>query len=200
MAENELLNLGHKTRWQGTRRVIQNPDCAHADRLAVLTADIEGVCNGLPKALKKGPPLARLLGLSFGSPLQVQVVLSEFKEGNLARLTNEARSLTKSNEPGSVAACAARLLTDRLVDQLDKRAGRLEHFRSKESRVELISDATRIFRSYEGELKRILECSLRGTPIRPFKRRLLPSPRLSSKQLLNFSVVQQPVQETPRAR
>lgn len=199
MAENELLNLGHKTRWQRTRRALQNPNCPHADLLAALTADIEGVCTGLPKALKKGPPLAALLGLSLGSSLQVQAVLAEFKEGNLARLTNEARRLTKSNEPGAVAACAAHLLTDRLVDQLDKRAGRQEHFQSRESRAELIADASRIFRSYEGELKRILECSMRNAPITPFKRRLPPVRRMSSKQLLAFSVVP-PAPEQPHAR
>lgn len=200
MAENELLNLGHKTRWQSTRRALQNPDCSRADRKAALTADIEGVCTGLPKALKKGPPLAALLRLSLGSPLQVQTVLAEFKEGNVARLTHEARLLTKSNDPGAIAACLANLLTESLVDQLDKRAGRQDHFRSRDSRAELIADAITIFRSYEGELKRILECSLRDAPITPFKRRLPPAPRLSPKQLLTFSVAAPAPQESPRAR
>lgn len=199
MAENELLNLGHQTRWQRTRRALQNPECPHADRLAALTADIEGICSGLPKALKKGPPLAALLRLAIGSPLKVQVVLSEFKEGNLARLVNQARSLTKSNDPSAVASCTVRLLTDGLVDQLDTRAGRQEHLRSRESRAELAADATRIFRGYESELKRILECSLRDTPIAPFKRRLAPVRRMSPKQLVGFSVVP-PSPEAPRAR
>jgi len=200
MAENELLNFGHKTRWQRTRRALQNPGCPHSDLVAALTADIEGVCGGLPKALKKGPPLAALLRLSLGSSVQVQTVLAEFTEGNLARLTNEARSLTKSNDAAAVAACAARLLTDRLVDQLDKRAGRQEHFRSRESRSKLIADATAIFRSYESDLKRILECSLRDTPVMPFKRRLAHVRRPSPKQLLTFSVVPQSSPEQPRAR
>lgn len=200
MAENELLNLGHKTQWQRTRRALENPDCPHADLLVALTTDIEGVCGGLPKALKKGPPLAALLRLSLGSSMQIQAVLAEFKEGNLARLTNEARSLTKSNDPSAVAACAARLLTQRLVDQLDKRAGRQEHFRSRESRAELVAEATRIFRSYEGDLKRILECSLRDAPITPFKRRLPPVLRPSPKQLVAFSVVPPSSLEPQHAR
>lgn len=200
MAENELLNLGHKTRWQRTRRALENPDCSHADLVAALTADIEGVCSGLPKALKKGPPLAALLRLSFGSFMQIQAVLAEFKEGNLARLINEARSLTKSNDPSAVAACAARLLTQRLVDQLDKRAGRQEHFRSRESRAKLVADATKVFRNYEGDLKLILECSLRDAPITPFKRRLPRVRRPSPKQLLNFSIVPPSSPEPQHAR
>lgn len=200
MAENELLNLGHKTRWQRTRRALENADCPHADLLAALTADIEGVCSGLPKALKKGPSLAALLRLSLGSSVQVQAVLAEFKEKNLGRLINDARALTKSNEPSAVAACAASLLTDRLVDQLDKRAGRHDHFRDRESRAELVADATRIFRSYEGELKRILDCSLRDTPITPFRRRLPPVRRQSPKQLVTFSVVPPTSPDLPRAR
>lgn len=200
MAENELLNLGHKTRWQRTRRALERPDCSRSDLMASLTADIEGVCGGLPKALRKGPPLAALLRLSSGSSMQVQAVLAEFKERNLARLTNEARSLTKSNHPPALAACAARLLTQRLVDQLDKRAGRHEHFRTRECRAELIADATRIFRSYEGDLKRILECSLRDVPITPFKRRVLQVRRSSPKQLLALSVVPQESADSQHAR
>lgn len=200
MAENELLNLGHKTRWQRTRRALENPDCSRAELLEALTSDIEGVCSGLPKALKKGPPLAALLRLSLGSSVQVQAVLAEFKEKNLGRLINDARRLTRSNNPSAVAACAAGLLTDRLVDQLDKRAGRHEHFRSRESRAELVAEGSRIFRSYEGDLKRILECSLRDAPITPFKRRLPPVRRQSPKQLLAFSVVPPTSPEAPRAR
>src|SRR5690606_20272582 len=120
MAENELLDLGHKLRWQRTRRALQNPDCPLPDLIAALTSDMEGVCSGLPKALRKGPPLAALLGFSLGSPMQVQAVIAQFTERSLARLTHDARKLARSNEAGAVAACAEQLMVDRLVDQVDK--------------------------------------------------------------------------------
>ena len=197
MAENEIIDLGHKLRWERTRRALNNSDCPLEDVVAAMTADIEGVCNSLPKALRKGPPLMLLLRLSLGSPLQVQAVIAQFNEKGLATLVNDARKLSRSSDAGLVATEAAKLLIDRLIDQVDRRAGREERFRSSEARAQLLEEATKTFRSYEGDLRAILESSLRDGPIVRFKRRITPK-HMTAKQLLNISVAR-PHQESPHA-
>lgn len=201
MAENEIIDLGHKLRWVRTRRALKNSDCPLEDVVAAMTADIEGVCSGLPKALKKGPPLASLLRLTIGSSVQVQAVIAQFNEKSLATLVNDARKLSCSNNAASVAAVAARLLVDRLIDQIDRRAGREERFRSPEARAQLLAEATKTFRSYEDDLRAILQSSLLGEPIVRFKRRIAAPERMTAKQLLSISIARpSPPQEHPHAR
>jgi len=151
--------------------------------------------------LKKGPPLASLLRLTIGSSVQVQAVIAQFNEKGLATLVNDARKLSRNNDAASVAAVAARLLVDRLIDQLDRRAGREERFRSPEARAQLLAEATKTFRSYEGDLRAILQSSLLGEPIVRFKRRLAAPERMTAKQILNISIARPPSpQELPHAR
>lgn len=201
MAENEIIDLGHRWRWERTRRAFKNPDCSLKDVVAAMVTDTEGMCSGLPKALKKGPPLASLLKLSIGSSLQVQSVIAQFKEKGLATLVNDARKLARSNDAATVAAAAAKLLVNRLIDQVERRAGREERFRSTDVRAELVAEATRTFRSYEDDLGTILESSLRDGPIAHFRRRIAPSPRMTARQLLNTSVTPTaPASESPHAR
>lgn len=203
MAENEIIDLGHRLRWQRTRRALQNAECPVDEVVAAMAADMEGVCAGLPKALKKGPPLKALLELSIGSNLQVQAVIAQFTEKGLASLVNDARKQCGSNSASAVAAAAARLLIDRLIDQIECRAGREERFRSSEARSELIAQATKAFRGYERDLQAILEAALGDGPMVRFKRRLTQKPRMSARQLLNVSIVPVPpssIPETSRAR
>lgn len=203
MAENEIIDLGHTSRWARTRRALKDPGCAVDDIATAMAADMEGMCAALSGALRNGPPLSSLLRLSLGSPVQVQVVIAQFTEKGLASLVNDARNRCRSNDPAEVAAVAARLLTQRLIDQAQCRAGREERFRDPELRSELSSQVAKAFGAYEGDLRAILEAALRdGAPVR-FKRRLTAKRRMSSKQLMNVSLVptgSQSITETDRAR
>lgn len=203
MAENEIIDMGHASRWVRTRRALKDSECSVEDIAAAMEADMEGMCVALSGALRNGPPLSQLLRLSLGSPLQVQTVIAQFTEKGLASLVNAARNLCRSNEPAEVAAVAARLLTQRLVDQAEYRAGREERFRNAEPRSELRSEAERVFGAYEADLRALLEAALRdGAPVK-FKRRLTAKRRMSSKQLVGMSLTAtrpQSHSETGRAR
>ena len=203
MAENEIIDMGHASRWVRTRKAMRDPNCSVEDIAAAMGADMEGMCAALNGALRNGPPLSQLLRLSLGSPLQVQAVIAQFTEKGLASLVNDARNRCRSNEPAEVAAVAARLLTQRLIDQAQCRAGREERFRDPELRSELSSQAAKAFGAYEGDLRTILEAALRdGAPVH-FKRRLTARKRISPKQLMSISLVSagpQSTTETDHAR
>ena len=183
MAENEIIDLGHASRWIRTRKALKDSSCSVEDIAAAM-----GMCAALSGALRNGPPLSQLLRLSLGSPLQVQAVISQFTEKGLANLVNAARNRCCSSDPVVVAAVAAQLLTRRLVDQAEYRAGREERFRDAELHNELRLQAAKVFGAYEADLRSILEAALRdATPV-PFKRRLTAKPRISSKQLVGMSL------------
>ncbi len=201
MAENEIIDMGHRRRWGRTRRALGNPECPLQDVVAAMTADIEGVCRGLPKALNKGPPLALLLKAAMGSPVQTQALIAQFKEKGLATLVSDARKLARSNDPADVATIGAKRLINRLIDQVDKRAGREERFRSNEAREHLLAEAAKTFGVYEDEVRSMLESSLRSGPIRRFKPLLPSAQRLTAQQLHSVSVVPpSPPLQGPHAR
>ncbi|WP_267109081.1 hypothetical protein [Xanthomonas sacchari] len=203
MAENEIIDMGHASRWVRTRKALKDSSCSVEDIAAAMGEDMEGMCAALNGALRNGPPLSQLLRLSLGSPLQVQAVIAQFTEKGLVNLVNSARNLCRSSDPLEVSRLAARLLTQRLVDQAECRAGREERFRDPALRNELCLQATKVFGGYEADLRAMLEAALRdGAPV-PFKRRLTARPRMSSKQLVGMSLTAprpQPPTETGRAR
>lgn len=203
MAENEIIDMGHASRWVRTRKALKDPNCAVEDIAAAMAADMEGMCAALSGALRNGPPLSSLLRLALGSPLQVQAVIAEFTEKGLASLVNAARNRCRSNDPTEVAAVAARLLTQRLIDQAQCRAGREDRFRDSQLRNEISSQAAKVFGAYEADLRAILEAALRdGAPV-PFKRRLTAKRRIGPKQLVNISLTPagpQPTAEASRVR
>lgn len=189
MAENEIIDLGHRSRWVRTRKALQDQGCSLDDVVSAMTADMEGMCAGLNGALRNGPPLSGLLRLTLGSSLQVQTVIAQFTEKGIALLVNAARNRCGSNDAAEVAAVAAQLLTQRLIDQADCRAGREERFRDPELRREFLDQVTRTFKNYEGDLRDMLEAALRdGAPV-GFKRRLTGKRRMSPRQLINVSLL-----------
>jgi hypothetical protein len=188
MAENEIIDLGHPRRWRRTRRALSNADCSLEEVVVAARADVEGVCKGLPKALKQGPPLALLLQSAMGSPIQMQAVIAQFTEKGLATLVRDAMALARSRDPAKVAAAAASHLIDSLIGQIEMRAGRESRFRSLKARQDLIVGVSAAFRPYEAPLKEMLESSLRNGPVHRFRRLTAPTPRLSAGQLVNLSV------------
>jgi hypothetical protein len=189
MAENEIIDLGHKSRWVRTRKALQDRECPVDEVVAAMTADIEGLCAGLNAALRNGPPLSGLLRLALGSSLQVQTVIAQFTEKGLAVLVNAARNRCRSNDPAEVAEVASQLLTQRLIDQAGCRAGREERFRDPELHREFLEQATRTFKAYEGDLRAMLEAALRGSAPVSFKRRVTGKRRMTLRQLMNVSLI-----------
>lgn len=187
MAENEIIDLGHASRWVRTRKALQDPNCSVEDIAVAMREDMERMCAALNGALRNGPPLSQLLRLSLGSSLQVQAVIAQFTEKGLATLVNAARNHCRSGDPAEVASVAARLLTQRLVDQAECRAGREERFRDPEFRNELSRRAAEAFGAYEADLRVMLEAALRDAPVQ-FKRRLTAKRRIGAKQLVGMSL------------
>jgi len=188
MAENEIIDLGHASRWARTRRTLKDQNATIDEIATAMASDMEGMCAALSGALRNGPPLSALLKLAMGSPLQVQAVIAQFSEKGLVNLVNDARNRCRSNDPAAVATVAARLLTQKLVDQAQCRAGREERFRDPTLRDELSTQAAKVFASYEADLRAILEAALRDRTPAPFKRRLTVKRKMSPKQLVALSL------------
>ncbi|MDH5824206.1 hypothetical protein QFW77_14590 [Luteimonas sp. RD2P54] len=188
MAENEYLDLGHPRRWQQTRDALDDPACTSSDIVSVACEDLEGVCEKLPGVLRRGPSLALLLKPVLESPSKAQVVLSQFTEKGLAQVVEAACKLAGGRGVAAVADAAATRIIDRLIDQLDLRAGQYDRFRSFEMRQQLRDEAAEAFRIYREPLRNIIEASLRDGPIQPYKRRIPLRPKLTPRQVTNLSV------------
>lgn len=189
MAENEIIDLGHATRWARTRRALKDPDCPLHEVAAAMARDMERVLRALARILRSGPSLAELLRLALGSSFAVQKVIAQFQERSLASLVNDARNRCLSNDPDLVAAVAARLMIERLTDQAEGRAARHTHYQDAMSRDELHAQVQQTFAAYEGNLRDMLAAALReGEPVR-FKPRLTARPRLTPKQVVGMSLL-----------
>ncbi len=192
MAENEIIDLGHSTRWRRLRKALADPSCGSEDLLAAAQEDIEGMCKKLPGVLRKSPPLMLLLEPALASHAQAQAVLATFTERSIAILVRDALKLARSSTPGEVAAVVARRILERLLDQFALRAGKEARYRDKNTRDALVTRVAETFASYEGDLRATIEASLRGSAIPAFKPRTPSKPRMSVKQLLGFSVAAKP--------
>lgn len=188
MAENEILDLGHKRRWLHTRRVLSADGCSVDDVLVAAQGDIEGVCRHLAVALRKGEPLRILLEPALRSSLASQAVIAQFQEKRLAIVVRDVIKLCGSADPSIIAALSANKIVKGLVEQLELRAGRNAAFRSLAARRELGQQASRIFAGYEGALRCSIESSLRGTQIKPFRSSAQKVSRMPPSQVVALSV------------
>lgn len=199
MAENELLDLGHARRWRRTRDALADPACTSTDIISVACEDFDVACEKLPAVLRQGPSMALLLQPMLGSASQSQAVLSQFAEKGLVQVVEMACRLARGQGIAAIAAAASQLMIERVIGQLDLRAGRCERYRSYEARQELRRDAAQAFDAYQEPLRKIIEASLRDGPIQPYKRRTQARPKLSPRQVASLSVSAQP-RDTTHAR
>lgn len=199
MAENEILDLGHKARWARTRRALNAPGCTQAEVIAAATDDMESVCRLLAIVLRKGKPLTILLGPVLESPSQAQAVLASFTEKRLVSVVRDAIKLARSTDLGQIAGTASRRLIEVLVDQFRVRAGKSHEFRACDARDRLVAEVAKSFAAYEGALRSTIEASLRGGAIRPFKAIRPSKPRMSAIQVIGLSVASSQ-QVAPSAR
>lgn len=199
MAENEILDLGHARRWRKTRDALADPACTTTDIVSVACEDFDVACEKLPGVLRQGPSLALLLQPMLGSVSRSQAVLSQFVEKGLVQVVEIACKLARGRGVAAIADAASQLMIDRVIDQLDLRAGRCERFRSYETRQQLRADAVQAFRAYQEPLRNIIEASLRDGPIQPYKRRIPARPKLTPRQVMNLSVAT-PQRDSTHAR
>lgn len=189
MAENEILDLGHPTRWRRTRYVISSPMCSIAEAVGAAVDDIEKVCRHLAIALRKGAPLSLLLRPALGSPVEAQAVISLFKERRLLSVVQSAQKLAESANPTAIANVAARLLVQGLAEQVQHYAGRKgDSFRSCEARYELKQGLDHAFANYIEPLRLAIETSLRGGRVRAYKSPVRIVPRMTAKEIINLPI------------
>lgn len=188
MAENEILDLGHRRRWLRTRRVLSADGCSVDDVLVAAQGDIEGVCRALAVALRKGDPLRILLEPALRSSAASQAVIAQFQEKRLAIVVRDVIKLCGSADPSIIATLSANKIVVGLTEQLGLRAGRNATFRSLAARRELSQQVSRIFAGYEGALRCSIEASLRGAQIKPFKSSVQRASRLPPSQVVALSV------------
>lgn len=199
MAENEMFDLGHCRRWQKTRDALADPARTSKEIVAVACEDFDVACEKLQGALRRGPSLALLLEPMLSSASRAQSVLSQFTEKGIAQVGEIACKLAHGRGVAAIADVAAQQMINRVIDQLDLRAGRCERFRSYEAREQFRAEAAEAFRVYQEPLRNIIEASLRDRPIQPYKRRIPARPKPTLRQVLNLSVAT-PQRDTTHAR
>ncbi|WP_257386398.1 hypothetical protein [Tahibacter caeni] len=198
MAENEILDFGHRSRWRASRAVLKDSNATLAELVACAGEDFDGVMRRLPVALRKGPGLLILLRAAQESPVALQEVVAAFTEKRLAKLALTAGQLCPSNDPAEVAQTSAQLLIDALVDQIALRAKRERRFCAPDEQDALRASLAREFGKNFVQLSATLEASMRGARIKPIKR-AAPRIAVAPKDVARLSlVVRRP--EQPHAR
>lgn len=172
MAENEILDFGHLSRWRRSRAMLREPSTTLDGFVSCASDDFIEALRKLPAALRKGPALVTLLRAAEESPSALQEVVAAFKEKRIAKLALAASELAKNGGPAYVAQTATRLLIDGLVDQISLRAKRERRFCSLEEQRTLRASLVSEFNKCADVLSGALESSIRGKAVKSIKRAL----------------------------
>lgn len=169
MAENEVLDFGHATRWRKSRSVLRDAQAVAEDFVEAATQDCEGAIRNLPKALRRGPPLLVLVKALRESILAQQEAISAFTEKRLANVVIAVAKCSKDSSAEQIAGKAADRMLETLVDQVLARALKERRFCASHEQAELRESLTRKFAAYQPPLAQAIESSLRGLQVKPVK-------------------------------
>lgn len=189
MAENEILDFGHRDRWKRSRLLLRDPLSSLPEFVSTATDECREAIRRLPAALRKGPPLLVLLRAQQGSITGLQEVVAAFKEKRLANLVIAAAKCDPSGGPEAVAHSAATNMVEMLIDQIATRAKKEQRFCSEHHQIALRDALTSEFAPFVGPLSEAIESSMRGTPVRRFKALFPPSARMRPKDVAIMSLV-----------
>ena len=187
MAENETLDLGHKSRWKQTRIALDDPNRSLFEVAQQASADFERMARLLPLALRKGPSLLVLLRAVQISTSETRAVVATFSEKRLAKLVVDAIRLSPAAEPAFVARSASQRMIEGLIDQVVARAASKQRFKGPSDHAELRAQLKNRFESHRAELTAHLESALRGD--RPKVRRSVRTGSATAVELVSKSLI-----------
>ncbi|MCD9125986.1 hypothetical protein [Luteimonas fraxinea] len=199
MAENEVLDFGHATRWRVSRRALRDPLCSLGEFVNAASVDCAAAIRNLPRALRQGPALMTLLRALEGSVLGLQETVAAFTEKRLANVVIAAARCASNASPAVVAQEAASRMLESMSDQIISRAWREQRFASPSEQVELRAALGNEFGAYQQSLAQAIESSLGGTPVRSINLPKLPV-RRNPAEVAVMSLVPAKRPEAPHAR
>lgn len=199
MAENEVLDFGHRERWKLSRRVLRDSASTLFEFVDVADDECREAVRRLPAALRKGPPLLILLRALRTTIMGLQEVVAAFTEKRLANVVIAAAKCNPNGHPHSVAQTAAETMVETLVDQITARAKKEKRFCSAEEQTALREALTAKFAPYIAPICETIESSLRGTPVKQVKTLTARARRMRPTEVVGMSLVSVPPQERLRA-
>lgn len=199
MAENEVLDFGHRDRWKRSRLLLRDPASSMFEFVSTAADECREAVRRLPAALRKGPPLLMLLRAMQGSITGLQEVVAAFTEKRLANLVIAAAKCDSSGRPEGIAHSAARNMVETLIDQIAARAKKEQRFCSEQDQAALRAALTNEFAPFIAPLSETIESSMRGTPVRRIKALSAPNARMRPKDVAIMSLVAPSRPEQPHA-
>ena len=175
MAENEVLDFGHRDRWKRSRLLLRDPASSLFEFVSTAADECREAVRRLPAALRKGPPLLMLLRAMQGS-------------------------CDSSGRPEGIAHSAAKNLVETLIDQIAARAKKEQRFCSEQDQTALRAALTNEFAPFIAPLSETIESSMRGTPVRRIKALSAPKARMRPKDVAIMSLVAPSRPEQPHAQ
>ncbi|WDJ75223.1 hypothetical protein [Xanthomonas campestris] len=188
MAENELLDFGHRDRWKRSRLLLDDPHASLSDVVKGAGEDFAEVARRLAVALRKGQTLLTLLRAAKQSPIALQAVIANFTEKRLASLVLTASQTTQSLNVAAVANRATELIVQTLIDQIAVRALSKRRFTSRAEQAALRASLVEEFAQYRPAVRAVLEASMTGAPVKAIKRKA-PTVRPTAQQVAHTSLV-----------
>jgi len=170
MAENEILDLSSR-RWRNTRAALATPNMLLTSVAECVADDLNrGLNLQLSKAFRAGATLLTVLHASEQHPAAMRAAVENFQDQQLARIARDAIKATPTRDPAHVAQCATQMLLDGLMRKALVLADRGACFQSSTQRDALAKALQQEFDSRRGALASVIEASLRGGPVRQWRR------------------------------
>ncbi|QEW14565.1 hypothetical protein DYQ48_05735 [Xanthomonas hortorum] len=188
MAENEILDLGHRSHWKVVRALLGDPTVPMPEVVKKAGEDFEGMLSKLIRALRSGEPLLHLLRAAKQSPIAQQAVIAGFTEKRLAKIVLNASLTAQGRSVAIVAEHATQSLMQVMVDQMCNRALRNGRFVSHNEQNALRSSLANEFAQHRSAVRAALEASMTGMKVTPMKVR----PKASAHDIAYTSLVMMP--------
>jgi hypothetical protein len=170
MAENEILDLASR-RWRTTRAALATPNMPLAAVAERVADDLNRQLNfKLSKAFRAGATLLTVLHASEHHPAAMRAAVENFQDQQLARIARNAIKATPTRDPAHIAQCATEMLLDGLMRKTLIFADRGGCFSDSSQRDALTKALQLEFDSRRGALASVIEASLRGGPVRQWRR------------------------------
>ena len=183
MAENEVLDVGSRRQYRRWRKALADPNLTPSEVAEILGEDFS---VALRSKLRRGP-LYLVLKACGTNREALQKAVEKLKDRAMAKLVEQAFTMTASRDPVVVATQMANLLVDGLLDRANCYALKHDHNADAARYAALEAEASIRLEAAKPQIISALVTSLRNEPVKGVRRASKPRPApgaVSNRSLL----------------
>ena len=188
MAENEILDFGHATRWRKSRMCLKDPNSTLLEFVNCASEELEATIRRLPAVLRKTQGQLDVIRAAKGDPIALQAAVAALTQKRLGKAVAAADQLVPSGDPASVSRHASLSIFEGMIDQIVSRSKREARFCSVDEQESLRATLQARFASCVDQLAATIESSLRGQPIKPVRLPRRPITRMQPRDVAHMSL------------